>query len=178
MQELPIEFDPHVFRERVAQQRSRVIRGFISTGFTIAVLAGLAIYVFGVRDGERSEVIGMLLWVLSFSAGVGILLQIGYLLWLRRLRAALRDVGEGLAMVLSSRGIEYAGGVWAWDAVARLAAAKGRAGHGYRLRVDSTDGAHIEFPLEGLSLLPGSLDSATRAYSSGRHGVDLTVVDD
>lgn len=178
MQELSIVYDPTVLHERVRAQRSRVVMGFITTGVTIVVAAGLLLYVQLARNGEAGEVLGMLIWVLSISAAIGVVVQIGRLVWLGRLRGGLRAVGEGLAFVLSSRGIAHAGGEVEWDEVSRVAAAKGKLGHGYLLRVERDNGSRLDFPLEGLSELPGSLDSATRAYSSGRHGVDLSVVDD
>lgn len=178
MQELPIAYDPSVLRARVGAQRGRVIRGSISTGVTVIALVGLLLYVYLGRDGQMGEMLGMLSWLLGFSAVIGVVVLVGQIVWLSRLRKGLAGVGSGLAMIVSGSGIEYAGGRAEWTEVARLAAARGKPGHGYLLRIDRTDGSGMSFPLEGLDILPGTLDAATRAYSAGRHGVDLTVVDD
>lgn len=178
MQELPINYDPSALAARAAAHQRRILLGCISTGVALVGLIGVLLFVFLRRDGNFDEVLAMLTWVFGSSVVFGGAILIGQLMWLRRLRTGVRAVGDGLAMILSAEGIEHATGAVRWDEVARVAAARGKPGHGYRLHVERTDGAGFDFPLEGLAILPGTLDSATRAYSAGRHGVDLSVVDD
>ncbi|PFG68772.1 hypothetical protein B0O41_3619 [Propionibacteriaceae bacterium ES.041] len=178
MQQLPIFYDPLRAEQRIGAQRRRVIWGLVSTGISVAGLAALFLYGWLVTKSQPGETGQLLRWVLAFSSITGLISLLANLLWLRALRNARREVGDGLALTLSHRGIETAEGPLGWEQVARVRAANGRPGHGYRLDIIGTDNQVRAFPLDGLALLPGSLDSATRAYSSGRHGVDLTVVDD
>lgn len=175
---LPIVYDAQVVAARVAGERGRVILNGVSTGITVAGLAGVLLYVWLARQWVFDDVFGMLTWFLSFSAVIGSMILVARLVWLSRLRAELRAVGEGVALVVSAWGIGSAEGDAAWDDIAHVAATRGRIGRGYRLRVERVDGSAFDFPLEGLGILPGTLDAAVRAYSAGRHGVDLTVVDD
>lgn len=176
--QLSVRYDTGVLAARMASERGRAIFNSISTGITVAALIGVLLYVWRAHQWQFSEVFAMLTWVLSLSAAIGIATLVARLVWLARLRAGLRAVGEGVAMGLSSWGIEYTDGHAAWDEIAHVAAARGKLGHGYRLRVERTDGSSFDFPLEGLGILPGTLDAAVRAYSTGRHGVDLSVLDD
>lgn len=176
--QLPVVYDTGVLAARVAGERGRAIMNGISTGITVVGLAGVLLYVRLARQWVFDEVFGMLTWFLSISAVAGIAILVARLVWLSRLRAGLDAVDEGVAFVVSSWGIEYADGHAAWDDIAHIAAAKGRLGQGCRLRVERLDGSGFDFPLEGLGILPGTLDAAVRAYSAGRHGVDLSLLDD
>ncbi|OYO23477.1 hypothetical protein CGZ93_05925 [Enemella dayhoffiae] len=178
MQQLPVFYDPERVEQRIGAYRRRVIWQAVSAGLSVAALAVLFLHSWLVAKGQPGEVGQMLRYVLTFGAVIGLVMLLIQLLWLRRLRAARREVGDGLAMLLSHRGIETADGAMPWEDITRVAVANGRPGHGYRLDIVTADRGACAFPLDGLNLLPGSLDSATRAYSAGRHGVDLTVVDD
>ncbi|MBO0812963.1 MAG: hypothetical protein J2P23_13085, partial [Microlunatus sp.] len=61
--------------------------------------------------------------------------------------------------------------------LAALTTAKGTWPAGPMLRAVSTDGSHLEVPMEQLKVLPATLDSTVRAYSGGRHGLDLSALD-
>jgi hypothetical protein len=179
MKELPIFYDPTVLKGRVASARHGVIWGAVTLGLTLVVLAGVLIHIQVNLDGTPGETWAMARWVLAFSAGFSVLTLVGRLVWFYRQRAGLRRVGEGLALRLSSGGVQTAAdGPLPWDAIEEVRAARGKWGHGYSLELRGADGSTQTLPLEGLDLLPGSLDAATRAYSAGRHGVDLSVVDD
>ncbi len=175
---LSVPFDARVLADRVATERGRVVMNSISLGCTLLGLVGVLLYVWLGRDGDFGDVFRMLTWLLSVSAGVSLAILIARFLWLSRLRAAVRAVGEGLAFVVSRWGIECAEGRVPWAEVDRVAVSKGAWGHGHRLRVDRVDAPPFDFPLAGLGVLPGTLDSAMRAYSAGRHGVDLSILDD
>ncbi|MDO5500265.1 MAG: hypothetical protein Q4F67_11380 [Propionibacteriaceae bacterium] len=176
--ELPVDYDAAIPASRAADQRRRIVGGSISTGISVIGVVAVLLFVWLRRDWQFSEVTTMLTWVFASSAVIGSVILIARAIWLSRLRQGVRAVGDGLAMVLSRDGIETEDGLMPWDRIARIAAAKGKPGHGYRLLVECVDGATTEFPLEGLGILPGTLDSAARAYSAGRHGIDLSIVDD
>lgn len=176
---MPIFYDHTVLAGRVDNARRGAIWGAVMTGITVAILIGVLIYLQFGLNGRPTETWSVVRWVLAFSAGFSLLSLAGRAVWLHRQRDGLRRVGEGLAFVLSARGFQPATGEpLPWDRIEHIRASRGRWGHGYALEVRRADGATCAFPLEGLDILPGTLDAATRAYSAGRHGVDLTVVDD
>ncbi|MDO5681900.1 MAG: hypothetical protein Q4G46_03625 [Propionibacteriaceae bacterium] len=176
---MPIYFDRQVLAGRAASERRRVIMNAVSLGITLVGLGAVLIYVFASREGQFGNITGLATWLLSVSAVISLVTLGARLVWFRRLRAAADAVGEGLALVVSRWGIQCASGQSAWESIDGVAVAKARRwGSGYRLRVDRSDGPAFDFPLEGLSSLPGTLDSSIRAYSSGRYGVDLSVLDD
>lgn len=179
MQEMPVFYDSSVLVSRVDSARRAVIWGAVMTAITVAVLIGVLIHIQFGLNGRPGETWAMIRWVLAFSAGFSLLSLAGRAIWLYRQRAGLRGLGEGLAFVLSARGFQPASEEpLPWDQIDHIRASRGKWGHGYVLEVRRVDGAMRALPLEGLDILPGSLDAATRAYSSGRHGVDLAVVDD
>lgn len=176
---MPIFYDPTVLAGRVEQARRGVIWGAIMTGITVAILIGVLVYIQVGLGGRPGETWVLVRWVLAFSAGFTLLSLAARAVWFYRQRDGLRRVGDGLAFVLSARGFKPASEEpLAWDQIDHVRASRGKWGHGYALEVRRVDGATRALPLEGLDILPGSLDAATRAYSAGRHGVDLTVVDD
>jgi hypothetical protein len=58
-----------------------------------------------------------------------------------------------------------------------LTTARGKWPSGPLLRAVATDGGRVDIPLEQLPVLPATLDSTVRAYSGGRHGLDLSALD-
>ncbi len=176
MQELPVLYDRSALEEKVAAQRSRVTFGFVSAGISVVLLVAVVLWNQFGRTGEPSMVWAMIQWVLVWAAVSGVVILGFNIVWLTRLRAGVRQVGEGLAFLMSGRGIHHANGTLAWPEIASLVAAKGKVGHGHQLRIEGADGSSVVFPLEGLGLLPGTLDAATRAYSSGHHAVDLSAL--
>lgn len=179
MQELPIFYDSTVLAGRVDSARRGVRWGAVTTGLTVAILIGVVLHIQFVLDGSPGETWSMVRWVLAFSAVFSLLSLTGRVVWLYRQRGGLRRLGEGLALVLSARGVQtMAEEPLPWCRIEEIRAARGKWGHGYALEVRAVDGSTQALPLDGLDILPGSLDAATRAYSAGRHGVDLAVVDD
>ncbi len=54
---------------------------------------------------------------------------------------------------------------------------KGGLGRGPVLRLTLADGRQVGVGLDQISVFPATLDSTARAFSGGRHGVDLTALD-
>jgi hypothetical protein len=61
--------------------------------------------------------------------------------------------------------------------VASVAAVKPGLGKGPVLRLSLVDGRQASVPFEQITVFPASVDSAVRAFSASRHGVDLTALD-
>jgi hypothetical protein len=95
----------------------------------------------------------------------------------RLAQRAAAGVGGGVALRINRAGVEFAGQWTEWPQVASLGAAGGRWPSGPLLQLARRDGTTIAVPLEQLAVLPATLDGATRAYSGGRFGVDLSALD-
>lgn len=174
--QLPISYDPAIPQRRVATAQRQLIGSAVSAGISLVIF--LVLFFVG-RSRERIDDLFTLFFLASaLSSIVGLLILGARIFWLVRAQMAAREVGEGLALVLSGAGVQIAAGSVGWEEVSRVAVAKGRLGFGYRLRIERHDGQYVVFPLEGLGILPGTLDAAVRAYSAGRQGVDLSVLDD
>lgn len=179
MKQLPILFDARAADARIAGQRRKLIWQLVSvTLTTIGLLICLGASIFAPQWVEEHVWVQAMQWVLGITAVTGLLTLLANLLWMRQLRAGRREIGQGLAMVLSHDGIETEKGAWRWEDMQAVQALPGKVGHGYRLAIIPSQGPGVQLPLEALTLMPGSLDSAARAYSAGRHGVDLRALDD
>jgi hypothetical protein len=65
-----------------------------------------------------------------------------------------------------------------WPEVVSLAAVRGRGiGAAPLLQLTRTSGPPLTVPFEQLSSRPATLDMTARAYSGGRHGIDLSAFD-
>lgn len=176
MQELPVLYDRSALQEKISAQRGRVVFGSVSAGISVVLLVAVVLWNHFGRSGEPDLVWSTIQWVLLWAAISGVVILGANIGWLMRLRSGLRAIGDGLAFMMSGRGIHHANGALAWADISGLAAAKGKAGLGHQLRIEGLDGSSVAFPFQGLGLLPGTLDAATRAYSSGRHAIDLTAL--
>ena len=61
--------------------------------------------------------------------------------------------------------------------VATIDTIKGGLGRGPRVRLVLTDGRQAAVPLDQINVFPATLDSTVRAFSAGRHGVDLSALE-
>ena len=175
---LPIHFDNSQLAQRAVSARRRAVLSVISIAIIFLTLAGVLLYVHLGRDGHFGELFLIVTWMLSVSGAIELVLLGARMVWFRRVTAASAAVGEGLAFVVSPAGIECEKGRAGWGDITHIAVANGTWGHGYLLRIKRGDEQAFEFPLGGIDILPGTLDSAMRAYSAGRHGVDLSALDD
>jgi hypothetical protein len=85
-------------------------------------------------------------------------------------------MGTGIAVRIGRSGVQVGDAFAYWKQVAALKVVKGGAGRSERLRMEFA-GGKVEVPLDQLDVRPASLDTTARAYSAGRHGVDLTALD-
>lgn len=168
-----VNFAPLVVERKIAAQRRKII-GQLTLGL-IYVIAITILYLL-----KWLELAESLKWLLIFSVAITVVMTLAQVLWLIQLKRERIGLDHGLAMVLSPWGIETKQDRIPWSEVGSLVAVRGRAGHGYRLQVRPAVGgvASMTFPLDALDVLPGTLDSATRAFSGGRHGIDLSAVED
>lgn len=147
--------------------RSRLI----SLGITIVVMLGIYLW----RRHEQQEVgyIAVYAVVLGLSLAWLAVTLVAFL----RARSDLAAVGSGVALRIGPPGIELATLFVPWPEVASVVTVKGGLDRAPALQLTSTSGARARVPLDQISVFPATLDGATRAYSGGRHGVDLSALD-
>lgn len=169
--ELVVNFNPIPAAERVANyhgmMRSRAI------WFGVALVLCLVLYVW------QRDSLSVVSTVLLFVVGLG-----GSLVWLgfavvmwQLCRRSLRALGEGVAVRIGRQGIEVTDRFVAWDQIERVSTQRGPICVGPRLTVVERGRSAYLVPLTYLDALPGTLDSALRAYSGGRVSLDVTHLD-
>jgi hypothetical protein len=169
--ELVIPYDPGPLTAKV-ERRSRLIRTrLISLGITIALL-GL-IYLWRREDLGGSGLIIIFAIVLGVSLAWLAASIVMYVLAKRE----MRTVGNGVAIRIGPPGIQVAGVSASWRQVAKIDTMKGGLDRGPQLRLTLTDGRRAAVPLDQVTVFPATLDSTVRAFSAGRHGVDLSALE-
>lgn len=171
--ELVVPYDPAPATDRV-QRWQRMLRSrLISLGISVVVLIVIFIWQ---RDRLTSNPVGTIV-VYAFVLLLGIAWAAFCWIALRRSRAVADRAGHGVALRVSRAGLEIGGRQIGWTQLSALSTAKGTWPSGPVLRADCTDGSAVEIPMEQLQVLPATLDSTVRAYSGGRHGLDLSALD-
>jgi hypothetical protein len=92
-------------------------------------------------------------------------------------RRELRQVGLGTALRIGRPGVEIRGTFVPWPEVQSLAAVKGKMGRSADLELTRVNGEKFRVPLDQMQVRPATLDLTARAYSAGRHGVDLAALE-
>jgi len=167
--ELVVPFDDGQLRERARRRKRGMWGRVISLVITAGVLTLL--YFFG---GDQRQGSGYLT-VYAVILGISLAWLVGYLVAWLRARRALAGVGRGTAIRIGRPGIQVARTFTPWAEVTGLAMVR-RRGRGAAFEVRRTSGP-VAVPLEQVEVHPATLDSTARAYSGGRHGVDLAALD-
>jgi len=169
--ELVIPYDPGPLTAKVERRRRLIRMRLISLGITIALL-GL-IYLWRREDLGGSGLIIIFAIVLGVSLAWLAASIVMYVLAKRE----MRTVGNGVAIRIGPPGIQVAEVSSSWRQVAKIDTRKGGLGRGPQLRLTLADGRHAAVPLDQITVFPATLDSTVRAFSAGRHGVDLSALE-
>jgi len=170
IEEMVIDYDLGLVSER-AERRRRLFRSrMISLAITVVVVIVLAVWL-------RSQGHPFGLWLSVVIIAISAAWAIVYYLIYRRARTELGELRPGTAIRIGRSGVEVAGLSAGWADVAAISAAGGGLGRSPRLSLRLTDGRSASLALDQVTVLPATLDSTVRAYSGGRHGVDLTALD-
>jgi hypothetical protein len=170
---LVVNYDAGPAGERVDRWK-RLVRGrVISLGITVVVL--IIIFVWQ-RERFLDDPAPMLV-VYGLVLLAGIAWLVGVWLGYRATKRNAASVQQGVVLQVNRYGVAVAGQQIAWSDVSSLAVAKGRWPGGPLLQATRVDGSSASVPLEQIPVLPATLDSAFRAYSAGRHGLDLSALD-
>lgn len=169
--ELVVAYNAVPTASRVARARQTLVFRAISA------VVSLAIVIFLLRVVGQD-------WAATVRWGTFLVWGVVTAVWfalsiisLVRARADLQRVGVGPALVLSPQGVQIDGRRFTWPEVAAIKVVGSDVGAGPRFVVEPVSGESASIPLSFLDAMPGTLDSAARAYSLGRHGVDLARLD-
>jgi MFS family permease len=169
--ELVVSYDAGPLSEKLERRRHLIRSRIVSLAITIALLA--LIYVW---QREAMQGVG---FIIIFAVVLGISLAwlaasvILYVLAKRE----MKTIGSGIAIQIGPRGIHVAGLSAPWSQVAGVDTIKSGFDRGPRLRLTLTDGRQAHVPLDQITVFPATLDSTVRAFSAGRHGVDLSAIE-
>lgn len=173
--ELVVPYAYERVEAEVARRKSIMLMRVVSLCITAVILIGLQIWR-QVRDVD-SAVFG---WPYFLALGVSIGLSLSFLgyaivRWLqaRKRAAALRP---GPVLIIARPGVELSGEQVPWSMVTGLQARSQR--FGGDVFIVHRDGAPpLQIPFDLLDVAPSSLDSAARAFSGARVGVDFAKMD-
>lgn len=166
---LVVEFDPEVARQRLGRRRRFLFRQLVNLGITAVVL--LVLYVWRRFSGAGFA----LVYGIVVLAGLGWVAFAGIAYLLARRSVAAQPTGT--ALVVDPGGVRMGDLQLTWPQVASMAIVRQGLLAQPSLQLVSVSGDRRTLPWEGLAVLPATLDSAVRAYSAGRHGVDLAGLD-
>ena len=169
--ELVVPYDPAPLTGRVERRRRLLRSRLISLVITIAVL--LLIYLWQRENLDGAFFVVLCAIVLAVSlVSIGITAAL-----LIMAKGELRGMGSGTAIRIGPAGIQVAGLSASWPEVVVVNTVKGGMGKDPRLRLTTTDGRRADVPLDQITVFPATLDSTVRAFSAGRHGVDLSAIE-
>jgi hypothetical protein len=172
--EVHIRYNPVPAAERVAHYRA-LIRTRL---FWLAIAVGCcaAFWLFYARSFGLSKGHIAALWAsgCGFSVVWLAMALVGYL----RSRRVLARMGQGLAVRIGRWGVDLHGVALGWQDIAQVAARRHRlAAAGPDLVVRTTRGETYKLPWLFLDTLPGTVDAAVQAYTSGVHRLDISKLD-
>jgi hypothetical protein len=171
IEELVVPYDPTQVRATVERRRRAMRSRLVSLGITVVVL--VLLYNVG---GTRLQGAGFLA-VYGIALAVSLAWFAGYLVAYLLARRELGSLGSGTALRIGRPGVQVAEVFAPWREVVALTVVSGGLGRSPRLELRRTSGEPASVPLNQLVVHPATLDSTARAYSAGRHGVDLTALE-
>jgi hypothetical protein len=169
--ELVVPYDPGPLTDKVGRRRRLIRSRLISLGITVALLLLIYAWQREVLQGAGFFIIcAVVLGVSLAILGVTVVL---YFLAKRE----VGSLGSGIAIRIGPPGIQVAGLSASWPEVVAIDTIKGGLDRGPRLRLALADGRQASVPLDQVAVFPATLDSTARAFSAGRHGVNLSALE-
>lgn len=169
-QELVVGYNPMPAAERVAHYQGLVRSRLVWLGIGVALL--VVIWLWQRQQLDVAQTVLLFVVGLAFS---GVWLVVAVVLYLAARRALDKvNAVTTYAVKVDMHGIEVGGTAVAWPDVAGVATVRGRLGGAPRLTLTAVDGGTASVPITYLDTMPGTLDSAIRAYSRGRVWIDTS----
>lgn len=171
IEELAVAYDVGAAEAKVRRRRNGLWFRIASLVITVGIMVGFYFW-------QREQFTGWG-WMVIYGVGLAISLGfvVGYLVAFLLARAEAREVGPDLALRIGRPGVVVGREYAPWSDVAALAITKGGLGKGPRLQLTRVGGGRVSVPFDYLDVRAATLDSTARAYSAGRHGVDLSALD-
>lgn len=169
---VPYAYDRIILEVR--RRKRMMIMRIVSLGITALILIGLQVWRYA--KNVNSQVFG---WPYFVALGISLGVSLGFLgyaiiRWVRARRRA-QALRPGPVLIIARPGVELSGEQVAWSQIAGLQAKSELSGDVFI--VHRTDGPPLEVAFDLLDTAPSSLDSAARAFSGGRVGVDFAKMD-
>jgi hypothetical protein len=169
--ELVVPYDPSALSAKVERRRRLFRSRLVSLGITVVLMVALYLW-------QRDRVAGgAFVAVYGLVIAASVAWVVGTFVAYRRARAELARVGQGVAVRIDPTGLSVAGLAAAWPQVAKIDTVKNGFGREPALRLTTTDGREARLGLDQVVVYPATLDSTVRAFSAGRHGVDLNALE-
>lgn len=169
--EYVVFYAPEAVAAKTKRWRSMLVQRLISMGISVAIAIAVW-YFFAAQVGQWGP------WLVGSAFVVGLVWVIISAIGLLVAQRDGRQVQPGPAFAVTHDGVWIAQLWLTWPEVGSIRAAPGRFGRSARLIVQGRDGRSAVVPMEYLSALPASIDSAVRALSGGRSWIDLSRLDD
>ncbi|MGO1973084.1 MAG: hypothetical protein ACTH2Q_09015 [Propionibacteriaceae bacterium] len=175
IEELTVPYDGTEVQRRLQHRKGMLRMRLISLAVTLVIM--VVVYIF---FRERFEGAGPS-WIIVY--GLVLLLSVGWVAGTFVAYRLAKQEADGLppdgaiALRVNRQGVEVAGTAAGWHEVQTIAVVKGKFGQGQLLQVARTTGDPVWVSIRQLPVPLGTVDSVARAYSAGRHGVDLTALD-
>ncbi len=169
--ELVAFYDDGPTRSRIARYKGFLRSRLIGLGITVVLLVVIGIW----QHRNLASAAGITIYALVVAVAVATVV-LTYLLYRRSLRP-LATLGQGVALRIDRHGVELAGQGVGWAEVAELAVRRSGWGFSPDFELLRRDQTSLRLPLDQIGALPATVDTAARAYSGGRHGVDLNALD-
>lgn len=172
--ELAVPFAYDRITQEVRRRKGMMIMRIVSFGITAAILIGLQIW----RNAKNvdSQIFG---WPYFLALGISLGVSLGFLgyaifRWVRA-RQRAQALRPGPVVIIARPGVELSGEQVPWSRISALQARSQFSGDTFL--VHRTDEPPLEVAFDLLDIAPSSLDSAARAFSGGRVGVDFAKMD-
>lgn len=170
IEELVVGYDRSQLEQRVAGRRRRLRSRLSSLLLTVVVIVGFSIWL-----SAHGQPIGIVISVVVVLVSLG--WALASFLAYRRARSELGSIPDGVAIRIDRHGAEVGGLAARWPEVAALRIVQTGWGRSPRLQLTRTSGQSGSVALDQVAVRPATLDSTARAYSGGRHGVDLEALE-
>lgn len=168
---LAVPYDPKPADERMARRRSQFRMRLISLGITVVIM--IVIYLWQGRDLAGPGFFVIYALVFAIAVAWAVVYGVGY----RMAKQERAGVGTGTALRIDRTGVELAGTFTPWAEVVALAVVGAGPFRAPQLQVSRSTGEPVSVALEAMDVRPATIDQTARAYSAGRHGVDLSQLD-
>jgi hypothetical protein len=171
IEELSVAYDPSLLAQKMARRRRLLTSRLISLAITVVLIVGF--YLWQQSKGSATTAVWVSLVVVLAAVAWTAVYLVGFL----RARRELAGMRSGTAVRIGRFGVEVGGAVASWPEVVSIKVVKDGLGRSPRLELTRTNGAPGFVAFDQIGVHPATLDSTARAYSGGRHGVDLEALD-